>query len=1450
MLCASFAWTLALLCVAISVHEGGAGGRGASARREIERLQSATARWNRAVWNPPVVRVQYPRARAAAAGARLQIHVLGKDRAASLQRLLRSLAQADYAGDAVDVHIHIDHSSANAESVAVARAFAMPAGNVSCSVARAPRGLRDAWLQAWDPREGERAVILEDDIELSPRWYVWLTRAWLAYGARADLAGVSLQRQTLVPRSPHRQHEIVNGHAPFLYALVGSIGFSPHWAQWRAFRAWMASVDAETVDVSTPGLVTSEWFDRLDRRQMWTQYFVWFCRQRGLYTLYVNLPGGETLAAHMRAKGEHFSGRDGRDFAVAAAVPLAFPAQPAAYGWDGALRETRGGDGALRETRGGDGALRETRGGDGALRETRGWDGAQRETRGGDGARCWDSYRLHVDAARATSFVPGRSVMTEPTSARMLCGLLTPQTRVLEWGAGASTLFFSQFVRRWDAVEHDAAWLAQVQRHAAGMPHVHVHRAAHSWDKRGDGTYEQFREYVDLPGRLGLQYDVILVDGRARAACVLATARHNLSAPGGLVVVHDWDHAEFKTVLRDFALVREDTAGRRHLGILRAVGAGPAAANASAPPANAGDAAAAVHAARGFVNLQILNRGYLELTKSWICNVRAFPGVLAGTLFVATDRVSYDALRAFDGSLRVSLEPYASPPELKYGEAAYYHLMLFRTTLLQRLLARGVVVWLTESDAVWLRDPTRTVLATAGDLVTMSDTPPPQQMTQGGFLLLRPTPATVRVWARLAAQLARTMARAAPGEDMGDRGSEQLMLDALVRSEPGLRVGWLDPALFVSGQYYQRAPSAASPSVILNNWIIGNAAKKKRAQTWRHWFVGAHGECLPAPPRVVTAGGAYGGWAYDASAIGAASIVYSVGLGEDTSWDEAMMQRHGLEVWGFDPTPKSIRYVRANARLPAASFHFTAEGLHTAPKRVVFTQPVDSKHVSMRQGRDPRGGATVVAQVNSLRNWMRAFGHREIDILKIDIEGSEYDVIEDWVQAQWFPMKQLLVEFHPQWLANHSRHAAALRGLHAAGFDIVNDKGGAGVELSFRRRAAVGAAGSAAGAAGGSAGSAAGAAVGAAGSAAGAAAVNIAASLAPSADAMAGRGSFALFGHAVATVPIVMVALNTPMSQVLAKNIPFWCRNNNRVVVLTNVKQAAVAGASCLEIVDVAAAYRRVAGEVPWPAGALADERVFVHRWYVIREWMRSAGVPVMFTMDSDAIMTLDVTRFVAANLDVIRQHELWLYYNPPRASGLCFLASLAALEDITLFFNRLLTADTWTAEFVKDREPNDMVALGHYVHSAVGKPYPCWGLAPGRQNNTCDDSMPYGRTKILRALAAHGVVARFAPGTFSLDEHGRSQFAAGVFDNNYRHDPLQRYEMRGGSKQLRFSEGTPQFKLRTGAWMTLWGYVLEDEMEACADAHWRHIRANATCVCAGFCCRQCAPPAAAREAR
>lgn len=55
----------------------------------------------------------------------------------------------------------------------------------------------------------------------------------------------------------------------------------------------------------------------------------------------------------------------------------------------------------------------------------------------------------------------------------------------------------------------------------------------------------------------------------------------------------------------------------------------------------------------------------------------------------------------------------------------------------------------------------------------------------------------------------------------------------------------------------------------------------------------------------------YGGYGVALERLAPGALVYSFGLGEDISFDLALMQRLDCQVFGFDPTPRSIAWVRA-----------------------------------------------------------------------------------------------------------------------------------------------------------------------------------------------------------------------------------------------------------------------------------------------------------------------------------------------------------------------------------------------------------------------------------------------------------------------------------------------------------------------------------------------------------
>lgn len=198
-------------------------------------------------------------------------------------------------------------------------------------------------------------------------------------------------------------------------------------------------------------------------------------------------------------------------------------------------------------------------------------------------------------------------------------------------------------------------------------------------------------------------------------------------------------------------------------------------------------------------------------------------------------------------------------------------------------------------------------------------------------------------------------------------------------------------------------------------------------------------------------GSVYGGWWYDDMAIQEGAVIYSFGLGEDTSWDEALIRR-GASVYGFDPTPKSAAYVESRLELKNGPgiFHHTKEGLWTEDTTLTFTLPDNPQHVSLRAGEHKGKQGTISLKVNTLSNFLIANGHSKIDILKIDIEGAEYDFLEQLLKDNFFPFEQLLVEFHSRFYeSGKEKHDRLLLDMLKSGFAIARNENDQ--EISFRK---------------------------------------------------------------------------------------------------------------------------------------------------------------------------------------------------------------------------------------------------------------------------------------------------------------------------------------------------------------------------------------------------------------
>ena len=279
-----------------------------------------------------------------------KIIVLTQRRTASLVRLLNSIQNAEYDNANVHLQIRVDGCpgcKGYEETVFAAKKFKFNHGTSEVVLSEKKQGLIYAWFNAWTPAsDTERVVIIEDDMELSPYWFKWLQRAWEVYEDRDDMGGISLCRQRLQASTGYT---VMFEHSgPFLYRVPGSFGFSPHAKHWGEFVKWSRVVDLKT-DVSVPGTVTTGW--HLGGSNSWEQYWIWWCwgsstgiepAVRGLYTLYIHLPG-TALIAHWAEPGEHSGGSAGPNDVLTSKKDnlYIYPELLDHYNWDFGLEQPR-----------------------------------------------------------------------------------------------------------------------------------------------------------------------------------------------------------------------------------------------------------------------------------------------------------------------------------------------------------------------------------------------------------------------------------------------------------------------------------------------------------------------------------------------------------------------------------------------------------------------------------------------------------------------------------------------------------------------------------------------------------------------------------------------------------------------------------------------------------------------------------------------------------------------------------------------------------------------------------------------------------------------------------------------------------------------------------------------------------------------------------------------------
>ncbi len=214
---------------------------------------------------------------------------------------------------------------------------------------------------------------------------------------------------------------------------------------------------------------------------------------------------------------------------------------------------------------------------------------------------------------------------------------------------------------------------------------------------------------------------------------------------------------------------------------------------------------------------------------------------------------------------------------------------------------------------------------------------------------------------------------------------------------------------------------------------------------------------------LVHIGSKYHGYELPENFFNKDSICYCVGAGEDISFDTELKVKYDAKVFIFDPMPEGINYFIKLKEYAARGETFGVEGDEVFRYRINpeqlesityinkgvwnektvlrFYAPKLDNYISHSVYLFKDSDEYIDAPVDRLSAFMNEFNHKSIDLIKLEIEGAEYAVIDSIVKDK-IDVKIIAVEFdeffHAQGLGFHLRIKKATNQLKKSGYILAH----------------------------------------------------------------------------------------------------------------------------------------------------------------------------------------------------------------------------------------------------------------------------------------------------------------------------------------------------------------------------------------------------------------------------
>lgn len=183
-----------------------------------------------------------------------------------------------------------------------------------------------------------------------------------------------------------------------------------------------------------------------------------------------------------------------------------------------------------------------------------------------------------------------------------------------------------------------------------------------------------------------------------------------------------------------------------------------------------------------------------------------------------------------------------------------------------------------------------------------------------------------------------------------------------------------------------------------------------------------------------------GDWGLPLEYVNKDDVVYSYGICDDIDFELELMKKKQVRVFAFDPTPYAVNWV-AKQNLPLDFTFYPIACAETDGQFYLY--PLINKGgkksetmFSFHEQEEDRNDGVLIEAL-TVSSTVEKMPHSSVDILKMDVEGAEYGVIDGLLTSELQP-KLILVEFHHRFKGlGKEKTIKAVRDLKNAGYMIV-----------------------------------------------------------------------------------------------------------------------------------------------------------------------------------------------------------------------------------------------------------------------------------------------------------------------------------------------------------------------------------------------------------------------------